>query len=88
MLLSFLKAKLVMFMQAKLEREIQSLKAKMEMAFYKDTTLEPNRTEDLGKLSKLQVRLQTLQQALKSMEDIQQAYMHDLYPCILCMAMA
>ena len=45
----------------------------MEMASYKERTPEAIKAEDDSKLSKLQAQQQTLQQALKSMEDMQQA---------------
>ena len=57
--------------QGKLEKEIQSFKAKMEMASYKERTPEAIKAEDLSKLSKLQAQQQTLQQALRSMQDMQ-----------------
>lgn len=58
-------------MQAKLQKERESLKAKMEMAVYKERTPEAIKAEDTSKLAKLHAQQQTLQQALKSMEDMQ-----------------
>jgi len=58
-------------MQAKLQKETESLQAKMEMAVYKERTPEAIKAEDTSKLAKLRAQQQTLQQALKSMEDMQ-----------------
>jgi len=57
--------------QAKLQKETESLQAKMEMAVYKERTPEAIKAEDTSKLAKLRAQQQTLQQALKSMEDMQ-----------------
>ena len=43
----------------------------MEMAVYKERTPEAIKAEDASKLSKLQAQQQTLQQALKGIEDMQ-----------------
>ena len=60
-------------MQGKLEKETQALQAKMEMAVYKERTPEAIKAEDASKLSKLQAQQQTLQQALKGIEDMQES---------------
>lgn len=58
--------------QAKLEKETQALQAKMEMAVYKERTPEAIKVEDSSKLSKLHAQQQTLRQALKSIENMQE----------------
>ena len=60
-------------MQAKLGKETQALQAKMEMAVYRERTPGTIKAEDSSKLAKLQAQQQTLQQALKSIEDMQQS---------------
>ena len=62
---------LLLCVQAKLEKETQALQAKMEMAVYKERTPEAIKAEDSSKLTKLQAQRQTLQQALKSIEELE-----------------
>ena len=60
-----------MLMQVKLERELQALQANMEMAVYKERTPQAIKAEDASKLARLRAQQQALQQALRSMEDMQ-----------------
>ena len=62
---------ILLLVQAKLEKETQALQCKMEMAVYKERTPEAIKAEDSSKLAKLQSQRQTLQQALKSIEEMQ-----------------
>ena len=58
-------------MQAKVEKDFQTLQANMHKAAYKEKVEEEKQAEDTSKLHKLQGQEKALQEALQSMEAMQ-----------------